>query len=93
MGALTHSSLDRAVIARYFSFLVISQLVIFTLIGVIFSAWKSHFLSDEHPNNGFRSPDSVRQIVIQIGSKKSFHDIIENLHSKSVVNCYRVGLS
>ena len=37
MGALTHSRLDRAVIARYYSFLVISQLVIFTLIGVIFS--------------------------------------------------------
>lgn len=40
MGALTHSRLDRAVTARYFAFLVISQLVIFTLIGVIFS--KSH---------------------------------------------------
>lgn len=30
-------SLDRAVVARYFTFLVISQLVIFTLIGVLFS--------------------------------------------------------
>jgi len=29
-------SLDRAVVARYFAFLVISQLVIFTLIGVLF---------------------------------------------------------
>ncbi|KAF9469984.1 hypothetical protein BDZ94DRAFT_1243684 [Collybia nuda] len=38
MGALTHSTLDRAVIARYFTFLVISQLVIFTLIGVIFNS-------------------------------------------------------
>lgn len=37
MGALTHSKLDRSVIARYFTFLVLSQLVIFTLIGVIFS--------------------------------------------------------
>jgi calcium permeable stress-gated cation channel len=37
MGALTHSRTDRAVIARYFAFLVISQLIIFTLIGVIFS--------------------------------------------------------
>jgi len=37
MGALTHSKLDRAVVARYFAFLVISQLIIFTLIGVIFS--------------------------------------------------------
>jgi hypothetical protein len=38
MGALTHSRLDRAVVARYFAFLVISQLVIFTLIGVIFNS-------------------------------------------------------
>ena len=36
-GATTHSRLDRAVIARYYGFLVISQLIIFTLIGVIFS--------------------------------------------------------
>jgi hypothetical protein len=40
MGALTHSKLDRAVIARYFAFLVVSQLVIFTLIGVIFNSVK-----------------------------------------------------
>ncbi|PCH35801.1 DUF221-domain-containing protein [Wolfiporia cocos MD-104 SS10] len=38
MGADTHSRLDRAVIARYFAFLVISQLIIFTLIGVIFNS-------------------------------------------------------
>ncbi|KAI0037827.1 DUF221-domain-containing protein, partial [Auriscalpium vulgare] len=37
-GALTHSRLDRAVIARYFAFLVISQLIIFTLIGVAFNS-------------------------------------------------------
>ncbi|KAF8435022.1 hypothetical protein L210DRAFT_937871 [Boletus edulis BED1] len=37
-GAQTRSSLDRAVVARYFAFLVISQLVIFTLIGVFFIA-------------------------------------------------------
>lgn len=36
-GALTQSRLDRAVVARYYAFLVISQLVIFTLIGVMFS--------------------------------------------------------
>lgn len=40
MGALTYSKLDRAVVARYFAFLVISQLVIFTLIGVIFNSVK-----------------------------------------------------
>ncbi|KAG5647091.1 hypothetical protein DXG03_001461 [Asterophora parasitica] len=40
MGALTNSRLDRAVIARYYTFLVISQLIIFTLIGVIFNSVK-----------------------------------------------------
>ncbi|KAF8891775.1 DUF221-domain-containing protein [Infundibulicybe gibba] len=38
MGALTHARLDRAVIARYFAFLVISQLIVFTLIGVVFNS-------------------------------------------------------
>ncbi|EJD40396.1 DUF221-domain-containing protein [Auricularia subglabra TFB-10046 SS5] len=37
-GATTRTRLDRAVVARYFSFLVLSQLVVFSLIGVIFSA-------------------------------------------------------
>ncbi|KAJ7106052.1 hypothetical protein C8R43DRAFT_1243881 [Mycena crocata] len=37
-GAMTHASLDRAVVARYFAFLVISQLIVFTLIGVIFNS-------------------------------------------------------
>ncbi|KAF8270502.1 DUF221-domain-containing protein [Lactarius quietus] len=37
-GALTQSRLDRAVVARYFAFLVISQLIIFTLIGVAFNS-------------------------------------------------------
>ncbi|KAH9944775.1 DUF221-domain-containing protein [Amylocystis lapponica] len=37
-GAYTHSRLDRAVVARYFAFLVISQLIVFTLIGVIFKS-------------------------------------------------------
>jgi hypothetical protein len=36
-GALTQSRLDRAVVGRYFAFLVLSQLIVFTLIGVIFS--------------------------------------------------------
>ncbi|KIM40329.1 hypothetical protein M413DRAFT_73699 [Hebeloma cylindrosporum] len=38
MGGLTHSKLDRAVVARYFTFLIISQLIIFTLLGVIFNS-------------------------------------------------------
>lgn len=36
-GAVTRSRLDRAVIARYFAFLVISQLFLFTLMGVLIS--------------------------------------------------------
>ena len=39
-GATTHSRLDRAVIARYFAFLIISQLIIFTLLGVVFSEYR-----------------------------------------------------
>ncbi|KAF7315162.1 DUF221-domain-containing protein [Mycena indigotica] len=34
-GASTRAQLDRAVVARYFAFLVISQLIVFTLIGVM----------------------------------------------------------
>ncbi|KAM6502532.1 protein of unknown function DUF221 domain containing protein [Amanita muscaria] len=61
MGATTHSRLDRAVIARYYAFLIISQLIIFTLIGVLFN--------------------SVKQIVLQIGSKASLQQILQNLHT------------
>ncbi|KAF4620776.1 hypothetical protein D9613_000857 [Agrocybe pediades] len=60
MGALTHSKLDRAVVARYFTFLIISQLIIFTLLGIIFG--------------------SVQQIILQIGKKASFGEIIDSLH-------------
>ena len=42
-GAISRSRLDRAVTARYFAFLVISQLFIFTLIGVIISAYPSPY--------------------------------------------------
>ncbi|KAG9119704.1 hypothetical protein FRC07_005134, partial [Ceratobasidium sp. 392] len=37
-GATTHSRLDRAVVARYFAFLIISQFFIFSLLGVVFQA-------------------------------------------------------
>ncbi|KAG8768164.1 hypothetical protein FRC12_005735, partial [Ceratobasidium sp. 428] len=36
-GAITHSRLDRAVVARYFAFLIISQFFIFSLLGVAFN--------------------------------------------------------
>ncbi|KAJ7188676.1 hypothetical protein C8R46DRAFT_27864 [Mycena filopes] len=61
MGALTTSKLDRAVVARYFAFMIISQLVVFTLFGVIFR--------------------SVEQVIVAIGGKKSFKEIIDNLHT------------
>lgn len=40
LGATTRSELDKAVTARYYAFLIISQLIIFTLIGVIFQSVK-----------------------------------------------------
>jgi len=87
MGALTHSKLDRAVIARYFAFLVISQLIIFTLIGVIFSEdWV--LLGFKAVADGYITPDSVREIVDQIGNKASFSEIVDNLHSQ----CYGPSL-
>lgn len=79
MGALTHSKLDRAVIARYFAFLVASQLIIFTLIGVIFSECLTTLVS----RMNFTSHtflDSVQQVVILVGKKASFQEIVDNLH-------------
>ncbi|GHJ86379.1 hypothetical protein NliqN6_2781 [Naganishia liquefaciens] len=37
-GALTRSRLNRAVIARYFAFMIISNLIIFSLLGVVYNA-------------------------------------------------------
>lgn len=37
-GAPTRSRLDRAVTARYFFFMIISNLVIFSLLGVVYTA-------------------------------------------------------
>ncbi|ODN77914.1 hypothetical protein L202_05019 [Cryptococcus amylolentus CBS 6039] len=37
-GAPTRSRLDRAVVARYFSFMIISNLFIFSLLGVVYAA-------------------------------------------------------
>lgn len=101
MGALTRSKLDRAVIARYFSFLIISQLIIFTLIGVIFSKLPSPFASLVRAH---MRTDSVQQIVIQIGKKASFQEIINNLDGKTLIllklfplltyaNLYRIARS
>ena len=78
-GAITRSRLDRAVVARYFAFLLISQLFIFTLIGVIFSKFHSFFVSIT-ARGLFHFSDSVKEIIAQIG-KKSFSEIVSNLDS------------
>jgi hypothetical protein len=79
MGALTHSRLDRAVVARYFSFLIVSQLIIFTLIGVIFSKSICN-ATVVRAMSSITSSDSVHQIVILIGKRASFAEIIKNLN-------------
>ncbi|KAI0079228.1 DUF221-domain-containing protein [Panus rudis PR-1116 ss-1] len=74
-GATTHSRLDRAVIARYFSFLVISQLIIFTLIGVIFNSVKEivteigkHKNIHEILDNIHTLPDTINRTYIDQAS-------------------------
>ena len=36
-GVRTRTQLDRGVLARYFSFLILTQLIIFSLLGVVFN--------------------------------------------------------
>jgi calcium permeable stress-gated cation channel len=80
-GAITHSRLDRAVIARYFAFLVISQLVIFTLIGVIFSPYP-HFLQ-------FRMTDN--ECSLQTLSRKSSTRLANTRASRRSLTIYTVS--
>ncbi|KAL7277755.1 hypothetical protein ACG7TL_008697 [Trametes sanguinea] len=75
MGAYTHSRMDRAVVARYFAFLVISQLIIFTLIGVIFNMVKQVVnLVGKHKSIGTildnfdQIPDSIHETYIEQSS-------------------------
>ncbi|KAI0758495.1 DUF221-domain-containing protein [Trametes elegans] len=75
MGAYTHSRMDRAVVARYFAFLVISQLIIFTLIGVIFNAVKQIVeLVGKHKSIGeildkfHELPDTINKTYIEQSS-------------------------
>lgn len=74
-GAQTHSRLDRAVIARYYGFLVSSQLVIFTLIGVVFISVRNIVLQvGEHESfqqiidNLHTLPDTINQTYIDQSS-------------------------
>lgn len=75
MGAYTHSRLDRAVVARYFAFLVNSQLIIFTLIGVIFKS-VSNIVEQVGHHEGIKTiienlhtlPDTINQTYIDQSS-------------------------
>ncbi|KAI0310225.1 hypothetical protein OF83DRAFT_1272590 [Amylostereum chailletii] len=74
-GALTHSRLDRAVVARYYAFLVISQLIIFTLIGVVFNSVTQiiaeigeHKSFDEILQNLHKLPDTINRTYIDQSS-------------------------
>ena len=85
MGAYTHSRMDRAVVARYFAFLIISQLVIFTLIGVLFSECSRRM------HAGLRwcfygwwltwtdSSDAATIVIQAIGKHLSFGAILDKL--------------
>ncbi|KAH9889394.1 DUF221-domain-containing protein [Cubamyces lactineus] len=75
MGAYTHSRMDRAVVARYFAFLVISQLIIFTLIGVIFNSVKqivnligTHKSVGDIFNNFSKLPSTINKTYIEQAS-------------------------
>lgn len=63
-GAITHSRLDRAVVARYFAFLIISQLVIFSLLGVGFQLVTQIV-------NSVQSGEDVWQILRETKSQRS----------------------
>lgn len=74
-------SLDRAVVARYFAFLVISQLVIFTLIGVFFS--KSSVNDTFSPKSEKKTiPVAAEQVINEIGEHVSFQGVIDGLSCK-----------
>ena len=77
-GATTQSRLDRAVVARYYGFLVISQLIIFTLIGVIFSMYLLNLYLSRTDFVHYQV--SVKNIVEAVG-KESAKDIFKTFSS------------
>jgi hypothetical protein len=84
-GAITHSRLDRAVVARYFAFLIISQLVVFSLLGVGFQ------LVTQIVNN-VQSGKSVWEIIketkSQLSEPRCTHQITDPI-SKASPTRYR----
>jgi hypothetical protein len=47
-GAITQTRLDRAVVQRYFAFLIISQLLIFSLLGALLKVATDTYVNIEH---------------------------------------------
>jgi preprotein translocase subunit SecY len=84
-GALTKSRLDRAVVGRYFAFLVLSQLVVFTFIWVIFSEC-IYFYDFGSGMLMCVFVDSVRNLIIEANQHETLKQIIENLHTRP--DCY-----
>lgn len=78
-SATTRSRLDRAVLQRYFMFLIISQLIIFTLISVLFSEFSPPCLTASTAGcvvlMHLTFPATVLQIVNEVGEHESFADI------------------
>lgn len=82
MLQVTRSSLDRAVIARYFAFLIISQLFIFSLIGVGFSKPVPRFNSSSLLTLAFDAEATARVAGI-ISQHESSSEVFKALESMS----------
>ncbi|KAG8907252.1 hypothetical protein FRB99_004946 [Tulasnella sp. 403] len=74
-GALTRTRLDRAVVARYFAFLIISQLFIFSMIGValhtsarLAGLIKNHASSDKFLKELSKLPGSIQSTYLEQSS-------------------------
>lgn len=77
---MTRSRLDRAVVARYFGFLVASQLIIFTLIGVLYRALRARSFS-ALISDLVSELESIALVVLEIGQHQSAEKILKNFTS------------
>ena len=91
MGALTQSKLDRQVVARYFAFLVISQLVIFTLIGVIFRTYPRNRYQN-YLNQSFFIPQNTSTSLCGRLGKRAFRRSLANSRVGPNVSVYDFSL-
>lgn len=77
-GATTRSRLDRAVMARYFAFLIISNFIIFSLLGVVWCKRWQLSLCRGH-RWLWECIAAVAQIIAEAGKHKSFKEIMDGL--------------